>query len=146
MWIFGNVTRKSMPAFSLCDADEEGSSFYLFPDPFGFHFYNAFCDNLGGFMPIPTSEENNHELMDVIESLVKPDIHEKCMHASGNIIVWLGITDERMEDVWADADDPYDPLPFAGFWEDDEPNGGELQNCVRTYLDRRWQDQSCDSV
>merc|ERR1712020_472000 len=28
-------------------------------------------------MPIPISEENNHELMDVIESLVKPDIHEK---------------------------------------------------------------------
>ena len=27
--------------------------------------------------------------MDVIEDLVEGDIHEKCMHASGNIVVWV---------------------------------------------------------
>ena len=95
--------------FELCDGgDEGGSVFYLFPDPFNFYFYNSFCDNLGGGMPIPVnigiavqhtdfndlngnqlSEENNHELMDVIEDLVEGDIHEKCMHASGNIVVWV---------------------------------------------------------
>ena len=30
------------------------------------------------------------ELMDIMESLVEGEIHEKCMHASGNIIAWVG--------------------------------------------------------
>ena len=30
-----------------------------------------------------------------------------------------------------------------GFWQDGQPNGGPTQNCIRTYLDRRWQDMSC---
>ena len=29
------------------------------------------------------SEEEFHELMDNLEEIIKPEIHEKCMHASG---------------------------------------------------------------
>jgi len=144
-WILGDVTVKKLPQFELCEGEEEGtSSFYLFPDPFNFHFYNRMCDNLGGLMPMPASEENNHELMDIIEDLVIADIHEKCMHASGNIIIWVGIVDQFEEGVWQDPSPPNPHLQFDGFWETGQPNGGTLENCVRTYIDRRWRDQSCD--
>ena len=103
-----------MPPFSLCEEVEAGSSFYLFPDKFDFTFYNSFCDNLGGIMPQPVSDENYHELMDVVASLVRTDIHEKCMATSGDVILWMGYTDEREEGLWADASAPYDPMPFAG--------------------------------
>ena len=36
------------------------------------------------------SDENYHELMDVVGSLINPEIHENCMHSSGDIIIWLG--------------------------------------------------------
>ena len=53
-WILGDVTVKRLPQFELCSGDEEGGSkFFLFPDPFNFHFYNRMCDNLGGLMPMP---------------------------------------------------------------------------------------------
>ena len=65
-------------------------------------------------MPLPITDENHHELMDVVGSLIRPEIHEKCMHASGDVIVWIGYTDERMEGVWADAQPPYDLIPFEG--------------------------------
>ena len=51
---------------------------------------------------------------DICEQVLRPEIHEKCMHASGDVIVWIGYTDERMEGVWADAQPPYDLLPFEG--------------------------------
>ena len=36
------------------------------------------------------SDENYHELMDVVGSLINPEIHEKCMHSTGDVIIWLG--------------------------------------------------------
>ena len=32
---------------------------------------------------------------------------------------------------------------LTGFWQEGQPNGGPDQNCIRTYLDRRWQDINC---
>ena len=32
--------------------------------------------------------------MDELENIVIGDIHEKCLHASGALIVWIGATDE----------------------------------------------------
>ena len=55
------MTVKRLPQFELCEGEEEGtSSFYLFPDPFNFHFYNRMCDNLGGLMPMPV---NNMDML-----------------------------------------------------------------------------------
>ena len=48
------------------------------------------------------------------------------------------------EDVWQNPQPPNELLSFAGFWETGQPNGGAGENCVRTYIDRRWQDKSCD--
>ena len=45
-------------------------------------------------MPASDSTEEYHEVMDNLESIVVPDIHEKCLHASGALLVWVGITDE----------------------------------------------------
>ena len=82
--------------------------------------------------------------MDVIEDLVQTDIHEKCMHASGNIIIWVGIVDQYEEGVWQDPSPPNPVLTFDGFWQTGQPNGGVGENCARTYIDRRWQDVNCD--
>ena len=75
------MTSNSVPPFQLCEETETGSSYYIFSDPFDFTFYNAFCNNLGGLMPLPASDENYHELMDVVGSLIRPEIHEKCILA-----------------------------------------------------------------
>lgn len=143
-WIQGDTSVKRLPQFQLCSGEEEGESkFFLFPSQFDFFFYNSFCKNLGGLMPIPINEEKNHELMDVVEDLVVGETHEKCMHASGSIIIWVGVTDEQEENTWMDPITK-NPLEFPGFWETGQPNGGTGENCIRTYIDRRWQDRSCD--
>ena len=69
-WIERNLKIKWLPTFELCSGEDggtEGRSLFLFPDLFDFYFYNAFCYNLGGLMPTPTSDENYHELMDEAE-------------------------------------------------------------------------------
>ena len=145
-WIERNVTTEFRPTFELCSnaEDEEGPQFFLFPEEFDFFFYNSFCQNLGGEIPTDDNEEGFHELMDTLEDIVIGDIHEKCMHASGNLIVWVGATDEWDEGVWVDPTSR-EPLTFDGFWEPGQPNGGTYANCARTYIDRRWQDEPCDS-
>ena len=40
---------------------------------------------MGGFISFPETDEQYHELMDIAEGMVNRDIHEKCMHASGEI-------------------------------------------------------------
>ena len=78
----------------IWNTDLTAVSYFLFPEEFNFHFYNAFCQNLGGRVPGSASVEEYHELMDKLENIVVPDIHEKCLHASGALMVWLGVTDE----------------------------------------------------
>ena len=69
----------------------------------------------------------------MVGSLVRPEIHENCMHSAGDVIIWIGggggeynqlvyfcilipgYTDERVEDVWVSAQPPYDPVPFEGY-------------------------------
>ena len=67
---------------------------------FEYWFYTAWCKNQGGGIVVPMSDENYHELMDTAESIVDKDVHEKCMHASGALVIWGGMTDEWEEDVW----------------------------------------------
>ena len=57
---------------------------------FEYWFYTAWCKNQGGGIVVPMSDENYHELMDVVGSLINPEIHEKCMHSTGDVIIWLG--------------------------------------------------------
>ena len=116
-------------------------SYFLFPMQFEYWFYTAWCKNQGGGIVVPMSDENYHELMDTAESIVDKDVHEKCMHASGALVIWGGMTDEWEEDVWVN---PYTKEKTeAGFWEAGSPNGGRAESCVRTYLDRRWKDVDC---
>jgi len=145
-WLERNVTGEMRPTFELCSnaEDEEGPQYFLFPEEFDFFFYNSFCQNLGGEIPSSENEEGFHELMDTLEDIVVGDIHEKCMHASGNLIVWVGATDEWQEGIWMDPTSR-EPLAFEGFWASGQPNGGETVNCARTYIDRRWTDEYCDS-
>ena len=75
---------KRKPLFELCgDSGDIKEQYFLFPDPFDSNFYTAWCRNMGGGIAVPASEEGYHEIMDVAESMVNRDAHEKCMHASG---------------------------------------------------------------
>ena len=96
MWEERNVKTDVRPIFELCsNPDPNEVIYFLFPEEFNFHFYNAFCQNLGGRIPdMSTSQEGFHELMDNLENIVVPDIHEKCLHASGALMIWVGATDE----------------------------------------------------
>jgi len=143
-WYVGKsgVKMKNMPLFELCgSADDVEAKYFLFPVKFEYHFYTAWCKNQGGEIAAPVSDENYHELMDIAEGMVNRDIHEKCLHASGSLVVWGGITDEWEEGVWMN---PYSREPSAAaFWEVGSPNGGPAENCIRTHLDRRWKDVDC---
>ena len=145
MWEERNVETELRPIFELCsNPDPLAVTYLLFPEEFDFHFYNTFCQNLGGRIPSSESIEGFHELMDELENIVIPDIHEKCLHASGALMVWVGATDEYMEGVWSDSTSK-EPLKFDGFWQQGQPNGGTYENCARTYLDREWSDQPCET-
>ena len=87
---------------------------------------------MGGGMAVPETDEAYHSQMDIAESLVDPQTHEKCMHASGALMIWAGITDHYEEDLWVN---PYTMEQTAlTFWEPGRPNGGTTNNCARTYL------------
>jgi len=61
---------------------------------------------------------------------------------TGNYNCWIGLTDiEREGDFrWSD-DSPVDYLN----WGTGNPNGGDAENCVRTFgSDGEWYDDSCD--
>jgi len=141
-WFIGSAKMKTAPLFELCGgSDDDEAKFFLFPMQFDYFFYSSWCKNQGGGIVVPKSDEHFHELMDIGEGIVDRDIHERCVHASGSLILWGGITDQWEEGNWVD---PYTKeTSTAAFWEAGSPNGGPAENCVRTYLDRRWKDVDC---
>ena len=144
-WLVRNVDVGRQPIFELCSNPELNEvSYFLFPEEFDFNFYNPFCQNLGGRVPMASSEENFHEIMDSLENIVKPDIHEKCLHASGSLMIWVGATDKYEEGVWVDST-TLEPLQFEGYWQPGRPSAGTYGNCASTYLERKWRDQPCDA-
>jgi len=144
-WILNDIKTRTAPLFQLCGADDEDNNkWFLFPNKFNYWFYKEWCFNQGGEIMVPQTDEKYHENMDIAESLVDRDTHEKCVHPSGALIIWAGPTDEFEEDMWVN---PYTKEPVeAAFWTAGQPNGALGENCARTYLDRRWQDTSCDQL
>ena len=68
-WQVRNVKTERKPIFELCsNPDPTAVSYFLFPEEFDFNFYNPFCQNLGGRVPMASSEENFHEIMDSLEN------------------------------------------------------------------------------
>lgn len=143
-WFLGTkgVKMKTYPLYQFCGhAEEDAAKYFLFPMKFEYFFYTAWCKNQGGEIVVPMTDEMFHGVMDIGEGMVDKDIHEKCMHASGSLMIWGGMTDQWEEDNWVS---PYTKeTSTAAFWEAGSPNGGPLENCVRTYLDRRWKDVDC---
>ena len=45
---------------------------------------------MGGAIAVPMSDEQYHEIMDVAESIVDKEIHEKCLLGSGALVIWNG--------------------------------------------------------
>ena len=125
------------------------------------------CEDQGGQLAVPTSDENFHEIMDLAEGLVDPAIHEKCLHPTGALLIWAGPTDEWAEGQWVS---PYTRQPTkAKFWDVGQPVGngignatagagnvtgggggasdvGRRANCATTGLARRWQNTECGEL
>ena len=86
---------------------------------------------MGGEMTVPGTNEEFHNMLDIAESMVT-QTHEKCLHATGALLIWAGITDQYEEDTWVN---PY-TREESGLtvWQPGRPNGGPIRNCARTYL------------
>ena len=93
MFKFTNV-----PLFTLCESgNTEESQYFLFNEKWNFLFYKSWCYNMGGSIILPESNEEFQTNLDITSKLILPELHEKCVDASGNIIMWVGYTDEDME-------------------------------------------------
>ena len=55
---------------------------------------------MGGAIAVPMTDEQYHEMMDVAESIVDRDIHEKCLLGSGALVIWNGLTVAWDEGEW----------------------------------------------
>ena len=90
---------------------------------------------------VPMSDEQFHEIMDVAESIVDKEIHEKCLLGSGALVIWNGLTDEWEEGDWVN---PYTKETSTGsLWQAGSPDGGNIENCIKTRQDRKWGDVDC---
>ena len=47
---------------------------------FDFWFYKSWCYNMGGSVAVADTDEMYHSQMDIAESLVDPQTHEKVPH------------------------------------------------------------------
>ena len=69
---------KKAPLFELCGSEDEGNAnYFLFPNSFNYWFYKSWRYNQGGEIAVPLTDENYHELMDIAESMVDAQTHEK---------------------------------------------------------------------
>ena len=110
-WYLGEARMELKPLFELCGGnDEEEAKYFLFPMQFEYFFYSAWCRNMGGGIVAPASDEEYHEVMDIAEKIVDKDTHEKCLHATGSLIIWGGVTDEWEEGNWMN---PYTKVSYT---------------------------------
>merc|ERR550532_299711 len=129
-----------MQLFQLCESGEsEESKYFFFNAKWNYEFYKSWCYNQGGEIATPTSAEEYQKQLDIADRLIVPDLHEKCVKAGGSIIIWMGYNDMELEDEWRN---PYsqEPITWEGAWKPGQPNGGVLENCIRTE-DRLWADR-----
>ena len=77
---FRNIQIKvdTAPLFQLCGGSEDQKEqYFLFPNVFDFWFYKSWCYNMGGSVAVADTDEMYHGQMDIAESLVDPQTHEK---------------------------------------------------------------------
>ena len=96
MFFLSQIT--TVPLFTLCESgNTEESQYFLLNEKWNFPFYKSWCYNMGGSIILPQSADEFQTHLDITSKLILPELHEKCVDASGNIIMWVGYTDEDME-------------------------------------------------
>ena len=94
------------------------------------------CQDLGGHLPMPKNEA---------EGLFVSTLSQE--------VVWLGVSDEKMEGEWVWADGGR--VEWTNWWpggpNGGEPDGGDSQNCAFMYggassLAGQWRDYFCSST
>ena len=131
-----------MNLYKLCESSEhEENKYFLFNDPWSFEWYESWCVNMGGGLAIAENGEHYHAQMDYAEQKIEP-LHEACVHSSGSLMIWLGLTDKYEEGAWMN---PYtkEPMNYDGNWEHGKTDGGTHENCAISYIDRKWADVDC---
>ena len=69
---------ETRPLFQLCgEVSGDNEKYFLFPKVFNYWFYKSWCYNMGGTMVVPSTDEEYHSDMDIAESMVDPQTHEK---------------------------------------------------------------------
>ena len=69
---------ETRPLFQLCgEVSGDNEKYFLFPKVFNYWFYKSWCFNMGGTMVVPSTDEEYHSDMDIAESMVDPQTHEK---------------------------------------------------------------------
>ena len=69
---------ETRPLFQLCgEVSGDNEKYFLFPKVFNYWFYKSWCFNMGGSMVVPSTDEEYHSDMDIAESMVDPQTHEK---------------------------------------------------------------------
>ena len=89
---------ESQPLFKLCESgDSPKSKYFLFNEKWDYDFYKSWCFNQGGEIILPSSVEEFQTQLDIGQRLVSPELHEKCVDSTGNIVIWLGYNDISIE-------------------------------------------------
>ncbi|XP_064116511.1 uncharacterized protein LOC135222327 [Macrobrachium nipponense] len=128
--LLGGTTMQLVDPSYFCEKNVE---YVIFPEARYMAESRRTCNRIGYEVYTPNNFDENAQLHN--ESL---RFAENCL---SNYHLWIGVTDEEVEDVWRKFTD--NSIAQTQF-ELNEPNGGDGENCMLMFLPNgRWVDTSC---
>ncbi|CAL4100647.1 unnamed protein product, partial [Meganyctiphanes norvegica] len=128
--IHGDVTySETLSLWELCNKNKE--DIFVFPNITATDAFHI-CHGIGGHLPIPESSEELHTLQ---ISLFKRHNNFNCD------VVWAGMTDLNTENDWVDLTSRRITSPY---WQENEPDGGHIQNCAGIRIHKGVGDFECN--
>jgi len=134
------VERFTSKRKELCFSNDEASfiSLYIFTNLKSYVEARLDCRSLGGKMPIPQNEDHLKELM---ESSKNDPEHKNCHEG-----YWIPMIQSKYNFTKWIVDDGSEREATYQPWSVGQPNGGQKQNCTKTFSDRIFEylDNECD--